>query len=258
MGSPRQNDAARLAKTQYRLRCFLAINVFEVIFEAMHLDSRSLICGYPALDIRKVLRSTNTYDLRDEYLADLLKIPAEAAIELRERLLAEGLIKRSESFGPRWEAYVNTSRGNRIASANALPQIRRSTAERLVAGLVARLRELESHPKFVLRVAEAVVFGSYARGADPVSDVDIGYTFVGRGGTKEADFELQHTRINTVRQYRQFRNLADEYLLPENEVLIFLRNRSGYLSFHRMDRDGEAEIIGAGNPIRIYPGNNLR
>lgn len=219
----------------------------------MHLDGNSLICGYPALGIRKILRSAAVYDLRDEYLADMLKIPIESAIALREQLLAEGFLKRAESFRPGWEVYANTSRGNRIANANALRQIRRATADLLVAGLVTRMKALETHPHFVLRVAEAVVFGSYARGSDRVSDVDVGYMLAGKGGTKESDIALQRARINTVRQYRQFKSLFDEYMLPENEVLVFLRNRSGYLSFHRMDKEGEDEIVAGGNPVRIYP-----
>lgn len=48
-------------------------------------------------------------------------------------------------------------------------------------------------------------------------------------------------------------SLFHEVMLPENEVLVFLRSRSGYLSFHRMDREGEDEIVARGNPVQIYP-----
>jgi predicted nucleotidyltransferase len=219
----------------------------------MHLESSSLICGFPALEIRKVLRAANGSDLWERQLADILKLESRCASVLREDLVAAGYLRPSESFRPGWEVYVATEKGARVANANALRQITRATATRLLDGLLERMHALETHPRFVMHVAKAVVFGSYTRGAERLSDVDVGYLLEGRGADKEARVAAMKARINSVRQYRQFGSLFQELMLPENEVLIFLRNRSGYLSFHRMDREGEDEIVARGNPVQIYP-----
>jgi predicted nucleotidyltransferase len=217
----------------------------------MHVDRGSLICGYPALEIRRVLRAARSRDMSDDVLVELLRVTRREAVELRDGLVAEGYWRRSATFRPAYETYTNTVAGNQVASASALRPISRATAARLVTGLVNRMIELETRSEFAFRLVEAIVFGSYAKGAEVVSDIDVGYRLEGKGDTPEASYQMRRERSRIVGQYREFRNPVEDLMWPVYEVLRFLKHRSGYISLH--DLNEEEEIVKRSESFRIYP-----
>ena len=210
---------------------------------------KSLICGYPALKIRNLLRLTcHPYSGRLPFVARQMRITRRAARTLAERLIRAGYWEKSKTWDDGW---TTTTKGHRIAIANAAPQIRRSTATRLLNGLVERMKALETHEKFLYRVSEAFVFGSYVKRVERLSDLDIAYRLVGVAADKDAQFNLARRRSREVGRHRTFRNWSEGFAWPYYEVLMFLRNRSPYIELH--DLDDEDSVAALPSLVRIYP-----
>jgi hypothetical protein len=74
-----------------------------------------------------------------------------------------------------WEA---TTSGNALAMASFGQRIRRTTADRLVTGLVDRARRYNADPAKPLYVERLRIFGSYLDPTvDPLGDIDIELSF---------------------------------------------------------------------------------
>lgn len=214
-----------------------------------HLDAKQLICGFPSLEVRNLIRlCLEPHMVHPHLYAERLGISKRRAMRLVSDLMAAGYLKDA---GWRDGWVKATALGQRIAIANGAPQIRRITADRLLAGLVRRMRELQTHPVFVYRVAEAWIFGSYLTDVQRLSDIDLLIRFVGRTGDFKKDLAAREARSREVGRYRQWRNYSEEMLWPYTEVLRFLKGRSPYIEIH--DMENEEELIRLPGIKRIFP-----
>lgn len=214
-----------------------------------HIDPKSLICGYPALVIRDLLRlSRDPYAVQDGLFVNRLGITRWESQILIRRLVREGYLAPAE---PKEYGWTATAKGRRLAIANAARQIRRSTADRLLRDLVARMNVLATHPEFLYRVTEAFVFGSYNTSAEKLSDLDIAFRVAGITEDREALFELERKRMREVGKRRTFNSFFDELAYPQTEVVNFLRNRSPYIELHNLET--EAIDLTLLTLVRIYP-----
>lgn len=219
-----------------------------------HLDPKQFICGFPSLEIRKLLRlSLEPHLIHPHLYADRLGISKRRAEQLAADLVADGYLKDA-GYRDGW--LRATTLGQRIAIANGAPQIKRATADRLVADVVRRMHELQSHPVFTYRVAEAWVFGSYVTPAERLSDIDLLVRFVGLTGDLKKDIALREARSREVGRYREWRNYSEEMLWPYYEVLRFLKARSPYIEIH--DSQDEEELLRLPGIRRIFPVRSQR
>ena len=114
-------------------------------------------------------------------------------------------------------------------------RIKRETADRLLTGLRERIIQANGNESFVYRIKRAVVFGSYVNEPDRqlLGDLDIGIQLEAKYPKGSAEFKAKEDECNT-----------SDWLVaaawPKNEVLRFLRNRSGYISIHDLVTDREA------------------
>lgn len=211
-----------------------------------HIDPKSMICGFPALAVRQVLRRSRApYTMDAPYLAEQMEISIAQARRLADELVRRGYWERSKSD----RGWTATHKGHRLAIANASRQISRSTADRLLSGLVQRLHALTTHPVFVYVVTDAWVFGSYIKGADRLSDVDVLIRVEGREGDKERQHKLWLDRVRAVGRGRRFRNLSEEYTFPYYEMIRFLRGRSRYLEIHDVGEEPALSRLKGRNQI---------
>ena len=114
-------------------------------------------------------------------------------------------------------------------------RIRRSTADRLLDGVKERILLANADECFCYRIKRAVVFGSYVNDPekDTLGDLDIGI-----------EFEAKYPQNSPEYQSKMYECNTSDWLVaaawPKNEVIRFLRNRSGYISIHDIDYDSEA------------------
>lgn len=116
--------------------------------------------------------------------------------------------------------------------------MKRSTADRLLEGLKERILAVNEDDRFVYKVQRAVVFGSYVNNPemDMLGDLDIGYELEPRESEHDKHLEKLHAK-------QQECNTDDWWTAlwwPQNEVIRFIRNRSGYISLHPIHVDHEA------------------
>lgn len=90
-------------------------------------------------------------------------------------LLAEGFIRRRrlKHNGDYDEYYEATNAGIRLSAANVARRIDRAEAERHVIDLLARTDALNADAKAYYRVKAIWVYGSYAKGANNLGDIDL-------------------------------------------------------------------------------------
>ena len=179
----------------------------------------------------------------------LSKLGAERLIAALRRLR---LLKPIPTKPPAQRAtgeWLLTDQGIRLRAATAARPIRRTTADRLLSDLLARVEILNSDDRFLGGVRKAVVFGSYIGDAEYIGDIDVALEIVRR----EPDFG-KHTAANDRRVAeefaagRRFSNVLEQAFWWQREAFLFLRNRKRGLSLH--DYAGIKDVVAA-SPHRV-------
>ena len=114
-------------------------------------------------------------------------------------------------------------------------RIKRETADRLLEGLRERILLANANDSFCYRIKRAVVFGSYVNDPDKdtLGDLDIGIEFEARYPPNSEEFRNKEGECRTTDWFKAM-------AWPKEEVVRFLRNRSGYISIHDLSSDHEA------------------
>ena len=215
----------------------------------MRIDSTSEVAGYPALLVRRALRSLRAADGWGLLaLQAAAQLPPGAGRALARALQKNGLI---EVTGPdRWTV---TQTGRTMAAATAAAPVSRRTAERALAQFLARAARVNDDPYFLARVDRLVLYGSMLRPeVERLSDVDLAVQLV----PKEADSQrLRAANAERVEQLaivgRQFRGFLDQQFCWFLETFRFLKGRSRVISL--ADYTVEKELVLAG-PHRMLLG----
>jgi predicted nucleotidyltransferase len=133
----------------------------------MRIMTDQSIAGYPAVQVRKLLRETIGRSIPLRYVREILRCSDAAASRVLNRLQKDGFVELVQGH------FEPTTKGSALAMATAAPPLRRETAARLIADLTERARALNADERWAYRVGMVVVFGSYVRGVDRPNDVDI-------------------------------------------------------------------------------------
>jgi hypothetical protein len=154
----------------------------------MNIDPKADFAGLPMLRVRDLVREVHRRHDGAFDAGDWAHAYAAGSTGEREHLLAElvasGYVRPAgpedeEKLplrarfrdGPLW---VFTESGNQLANASAARPLRRTSAEKALAGFLDRLDEVEADPLCLHMVTEAILFGSMLDpGRQTVSDVDI-------------------------------------------------------------------------------------
>ena len=128
--------------------------------------------------------------------------------------------------------YEPSLKGSALAQATAAKPLERSTAKRLVLGVVERAKLINADDDGAYRVSMLVVFGGFVAGAERPNDVDVACRLKPRwqGAAQEDAEELRRA----VRD-RRFRNTWECVAWPKLEVIRFLKSRSRGLSVQELD-----------------------
>lgn len=124
--------------------------------------------------------------------------------------------------------------GLALANATASKPVRRATAERALAELLARVAEVHADENLAYDVGTLVLFGSYLEtDREEVGDVDIAIDLVDRPlppGMERRKWHADRVRLAEA-SGRVFRSFFAEVSWPNDEVMRRLRARSRILAF---------------------------
>jgi hypothetical protein len=192
----------------------------------MRITSDQKIAGFPAVQIRQLMRNAINGSITSRKARGVLRCSDSEADCVLNRLQDDGFI---ESVGGRLEL---STCGRALAMAMAAPPLQRATASRLIADLVGRAHALNADDDWAYRVGTVVVFGSYVRGVDRPSDVDVACELRPRW---RADRQRAQEQVRRETRGEPFRNVSERASWPKLEVYRFLRARARGLSIHELD-----------------------
>lgn len=128
----------------------------------------------------------------------------------------------TEYRGVEW---TTTILGNALGMASFGKPISRKTADRLVAELIQRARDYNADPGKLMFVRSLTLFGSYLdESVDPLGDLDVGLSH----GPRTTDSAV--LRRYSKASGRNFRSYIDERFWRQQELFLFLKNRSAAIS----------------------------
>lgn len=124
-----------------------------------------------------------------------------------------------------------------MTSGNKERRMHRKTADRLLAGAIERAKDINADPRYCYTIERMVVFGSYANSdRDDLGDLDIAVQLVPRYFEDDPHWEEARSR------YRGG-DFIMRHVWPMEEVMRRIRNKSAYISIHRIGRDAEQDGI---------------
>ncbi len=200
----------------------------------MRISSRQTIGDVPMARLRDLL-SQSGGGFRLDWLEDKGFSPEQSS-SIVEGLLHGGFIVRNVSKetagdgGIPW--FKVTELGTALIRASAAKPIRRKTAELALREFMKRVEDVNNSPRFLVRVSEVVVYGSYVRGEQLLGDLDLACSFIPKIDDPEVRRKafLQHwVDAGSPRVH-----LGWEVRWPYAEVQRFLKNRKRTISLHEM------------------------
>jgi DNA-binding MarR family transcriptional regulator len=224
----------------------------------LNLNRTTVIAGLPIKTVRDAIREMNRHDVNEygwtvEKLAAHLKISETHAEWLCETLLEEDVLERTPQPDTRWHErgiyYRVSETGTRFINATMLKRIDRVRVDKLLAGLLQRVKEINGNNDLCYFINEIRLFGSAIDGkANSFADVDICYVLARRRLPLQYK---QWTDWNTARAKQSGRKGLQFFSMitfGQTEVMRMLKNGSPYLSLHDLD-----DVVGIGaDSIRLY------
>lgn len=224
----------------------------------MNLDRATIIAALPIKTVRDAIREMNRHDVNDygwavDNLAAHLKISSTHAEWLCETLVEQGVLERKPQPDTRWHKhgvyYAVSETGTRFTNASMLKRINRAKVNKIIAGLLDRVKKINADNNLCHFINEIRVFGSAMDGkAESFGDIDICYVMARR---KVPPDQKSWTDWNVARAHLSGRSnmqFMDELYYGRTEVMRMLKNRIPYISLHDLD-----DVIGINtDSIRLY------
>lgn len=187
----------------------------------MWIDSKRIIAGVNILKIRNYLADTILVN-KDDLCRFFSKHTAHPE-KIFEFLLKE---KYLDAIPSNFGGHLPTELGSRFANAMAAKPIKRKTAEKAVADLIVRAKEINSSSKYLCRVKKMTIFGSYLSDKALINDVDIEVIieekFTAQTQYDRYDIRMQHAE----KSGRNFSSFGSTLSWIRDEVYLKLKNRS--------------------------------
>jgi len=192
----------------------------------MRIRANDLVVGFPAKQIRKLLRQ-NAEFLSVEDVTKVLGLTGESAVRLLKNLEKKGFIEKN-TFAPvpdnNWK---HTVKGGALSKALFSAPVFRESAEKALVEFMDRVQEVNEDGRFFFRVRKAVLFGSFLAGSATVGDLDIAIDLVPKEADARKHSELILARANEAAlNGRTFRNFIERLDFAAQEVRSFLKSRS--------------------------------
>ena len=200
----------------------------------MKIDKNKRINNIPIIKIRNFLRRFSRDSSEDllTRISDYFNLTKQEATKIIEALVEEGYLEKEG------EVYYCTIKGNALSNVRFIKRMNKEKADKEFSEFMKRVENLNQNNEFIYQVKRIVIFGSYLNPENKdFGDIDIGIELEPRIKDKKA-FELAENEIisNAIENGKVFSNIVDELFYPQNLVFKYLKNKSRYISIHRMDQ----------------------
>jgi hypothetical protein len=217
-----------------------------------------VIAGLPIKTVRDAIREMNRHDVNDygwivDNLAAYIKISSTQAEWLCETLAEQGVLERKPQPDTRWHErgiyYSVSETGTRFINATMLRRIDRAKVNKLIAGLIERVKKINANNNLCHFINEIRLFGSAMDGkAESFGDIDICYVMARRKVPPEhkswTDWNVARAHLSGRRNMMFISKLCYGY----TEVMRMLKNGSPHISLHDLD-----DVIGINaDSIRLF------
>ena len=134
--------------------------------------------------------------------------------------------------------YRNTEAGNAVAHVSKARPIKRETAEKALADLLARVKNLNRDDEYLYSVDKMVVFGPYFEGAEKIKDIDVAVELSPKepNPLKLEKLVRQQAEVSEAGG-KKFKSFADRRAWGRNKVLSFLKGKGRAVSLYEITDD---------------------
>lgn len=213
----------------------------------MKIDKKTLICGIPIIKIREFMRRFRTPESFSlQPITEYFELTKPSGTSLLNELLNLGYAEYVTT-----DKYEVTVKGNALAQVKFIKRINKVKADKIFNEFMKRVSEINEDESFIYRVSKLCLFGSYLNPeAEDYGDIDIAYELEHKiSDDKRFSEASQKIIANAKADGKVFSSILDEICYPEDLVLRYLKNRSPYISLHRIK---DIETLSAPHK-QIYP-----
>ena len=209
----------------------------------VRIDPKSLVGGFPALKIRKVVRKLNNLQYWNaETVQMILRNEYSEAEAIVRALVEAGLARAAPVRG--MDACTTTQFAQSFGSATAAKPITRQTADRALSQLLERVSEVNREECFLAKVTRVVLLGSYLRAeVGRLSDLDVAVELQPKEANWDRLGELTRKRVEqTQAAGRRFNWIEVEYWW-HLEAFQFLKSKESAARGHGERNCARAGIL---------------
>jgi hypothetical protein len=135
----------------------------------MRIQSDELVAGFPAKQIRELLRQNDQY-LSVNHVEKVLGLRGKKALKLLATLEQQGFIEKNFTDSSLTQYWRLTLRGSALSKALFSAPVSRRNAEKKLSELMDRVHQVNKGSRFLYRVRKVIVFGSFITGSPTVGD----------------------------------------------------------------------------------------
>lgn len=228
------------------LNCTCILNEIRIT-TIMKVDRHATIGNIPIKGIRDFfIRYRTPMHFSMMAVEQYFKISNKSA-----RDLCKELIKREFIEDDRSGKYIVTEKGNALAQTKFVKRMNKEKADLIFQKFMDRVEEVNSDNTFLYSVKQLFLFGSYLdRSSDDFGDLDIAFVLE-RKIKDDKDFMAAQQKLiqDACENGKVFSSIVEEVYYSETMVLKHLKNRSPYISLHRL-----SDVLELGAPHKqIYP-----
>jgi predicted nucleotidyltransferase len=202
----------------------------------MQVGREDTIAGVRLMKVRNFLRWTGDCSVQLDAIKERFDCDNAKAEQIEKALIDAGYIEDDPNETEPGNWYVVSALGKQLCNAKFVRRITRPEAEKLVAGLLERVKLVNERDELTHRVTEVRVFGSYLGDRADLGDVDLAVQFTPRRPT-----HVEEAKRRAAQSGKTMSNFLQIITYGRHEIGQILKNRSPYLSIHEY---GEPEELG--------------
>jgi predicted nucleotidyltransferase len=143
-------------------------------------------------------------------------------VDITAELVAKGLIE------PHHGKFQISPLGTRLAAKQLNPRIPRAKAEKIVADMLSRARNINESPELLCRISKITVFGSFVTDAEDLGDIDVSVEIKRKHVEGMQWIEAAVARAKASGRQLDYSQMLD---YPRHEVMRLLKDRNRYIQF---------------------------